>query len=672
MLSLLLAASLFPGFRFNTDVPYWWVTALTLPVQMALLMILLRPLLVLVTLPLNIVTLGLPTLLINSGLLYLAARMGRGLVADSVLDTLLGLAILTAINSAVVGWLGIDETYPFFQSLLHRLGRRLASPRSPLARRGLLLLQVDGLSHASLLRAQLRGRVPAISGLLARGAHTLHRWNCGLPSNTPAVQAGLFYGSRRDAPGYRWYDRIDGRVRSASDSDDLRRLEALAAAHGGALLAGGSCITSFLSGGAAKRLLTLSAQGDPDVTRRRAELTDFSLFWLSPFDYTKALLAAVLDFGAALVWTIVSRLGRRRVRVRRGLKQAATRAVANSLLRETAHFLIKQDIARGVPVIYSNFVGYDEVAHYGGADSHEALASLTGFDRKLRRMLRLARSGAPVEYDVVLLSDHGQSPSVPFARLAGCTLETLVGELAGGKTVASGTSTETSTYLTALLGELEASRAAERARAAARSRRTLAGLRRWTEDAPPRGDPESAGPRVCVSGCLAHVYLAGWRRPATLEEVEGEHPGLVAGLARHAGIGFIVARLGQGGGMAIGAQGVRHLATGEVRGDRDPLAAQTEPEVWVAELQRLLASSLSGDLIINGAALPGGQVVVFEEQISSHGGLGGAQNEPFLIAPTEWQVRAPDLASPESLHALLMRHRPAFGTMLPPRAGHRA
>ena len=31
-----------------------------------------------------------------------------------------------------------------------------------------------------------------LSALLARGTHHLHRWHCGLPSNTPAVQAGFF------------------------------------------------------------------------------------------------------------------------------------------------------------------------------------------------------------------------------------------------------------------------------------------------------------------------------------------------------------------------------------------------------------------------------------------------------------------------------------------------
>ncbi len=644
--------------------PHWWISALVLPVEMALLLIVLRPLLVLATLPLNVVTLGLPTLFINGGLLYLATRLDRGLVMERLPDTLVGLSVLSVINSALVGWLGIDETYPFFQSVLHRLGRRFGPPRSPAIGRGLLLLQVDGLSHASLRRALLRGRVPAISALLARGSHTLYRWQCGIPSNTPAVQAGLLFGSRRHAPGYRWYDREAECLRSASDGADLRRLEALAAADGAPLLAGGSCITSFLSGGAAKRLLTLSAQGDEDDARRRAELTDFSLFWLSPFEYTKALLAAVVDFGAALGWTLIGRLSRRRPGVHRGLKQAATRAVANSLLRETSHFLIKQDLMRGVPVIYSNFVGYDEVAHYGGADSYEALVSLSAFDRKLRRLLRLTRSGAPIAYDVALLSDHGQSASVPFARLDGHTLEELVAGLVGSEAVGAAPGAATPTFVAALLAEMAASQAEERRPAAARSRRTLDRLRRWSYDGPPRGGPRPSGPRVCVSGCLAHIYLTGWDRAAVLPEIEAEHPGLLEGLVQHDGIAFVAARRGDSGGVVIGPRGARDLVTGEIHGDHDPLAAYPDPDRWAVEFARLLASPLSGDLLVNGALLPGGQVCVFEEQLSSHGGLGGPQTEPFLVAPTGWGLRASDLESPEALHACLLRR---FPTTVDPR-----
>ena len=58
-LALLLATSILPGFRIDTTHPGWWMSLIRLPLIFTVLMILLRPLLLFLTLPLNVVTLGL-------------------------------------------------------------------------------------------------------------------------------------------------------------------------------------------------------------------------------------------------------------------------------------------------------------------------------------------------------------------------------------------------------------------------------------------------------------------------------------------------------------------------------------------------------------------------------------------------------------------------------------
>jgi len=654
VLALLLAASILPGFYFDTSQPHWWVFALTVPIEFALLLILLRPLLLLLTLPLNTLTLGLPTLLFNGLILYLAGQTDSSFVINSFGDALVGLVVLTAITTSIVGWLGIDEAYPFFQSVIYRLGRRYGPPRRAEITRGLLMIQVDGLSFPSLERALERGRMPTVTGLLARVSHRLFRWHCGLPSNTPVVQAGLFYGSRAEAPGYRWYDRAARKVRAASHPPDLRLLENRAAAAGGEpLLAGGSCINSFMSGGAAKRLMTLSAQQLPLSDRRQGELADFNLFWLSPYAYTKALLASFWDLGTAIFWGAIGRLGRRRVRLGLSLRRLATRAVANAFLRETAYFWIKQDLVRGIPVIYSNFVGYDEVAHYSGPDTYEAQITLAALDRKLRRLARIIRGGAPIAYDLVLFSDHGQTPSIPFRHRYGRSLEETLAELAGGTSTPLEVPPLGTMHVTTLLEELRESHAGELTRVAARSHRTLerlSGAGREGHELPEEV-PELV---VCVSGCLAHVYVGGSDWPLNLEGIRERYPGFLEKLASHPGIGFVVARREGGGAVVLGGSGLRDLDTGEIRGESDPLAPYPEPDRWAAELRRLVGYQSSGDLLLNGALLPGGEVVVFEDQLSSHGGLGGPQTEPFAILPAYWGTTPQDLASPEDLHAHIL------------------
>jgi hypothetical protein len=102
--------------------------------------------------------------------------------------------------------------------------------------------------------------------------------------------------------------------------------------------------------------------------------------------------------------------------------------------------------------------------------------------------------------------------------------------------------------------------------------------------------------------------------------------------------------------------GVRNLITGELGEWNDPLEQFEDKEFWANELARLMSYRDCGDLVINGAWLADRlRIVVMEEQVSSHGGLGGRQTEPFILLPSDWTVTDLDLDSPEALHRLLKR-----------------
>ncbi|MFO7654484.1 MAG: phage holin family protein [Candidatus Krumholzibacteriia bacterium] len=687
LLGLLLASSLVPGFRIETSEPHWWTVLLVLPVQLAALVILLRPLLLLATLPLNSLTLGFPTLFFNGIILWLVAVLNPAIVITHWWNALVGAAVLTVVTTSVVGWLGLDEAYPLYQALIYRLARRFGRQPEEGFSRGVLLLQIDGLSHTSLRRALERGRMPSVSGLLARGSHRLVRWSCGVPSNTPAVQAGMLYGDRFDVPGYRWYDREARQVRVVNNPADVRLLEERASAAGTPLLKDGSCIGSILSGGAAKRLMTVSAVGDG----RSGERADFNLFFLSPYAYPRAVLASIWDYLAGFVQAVLGRLFTDRPRLRFNPRRLAQRSVANAFLRETAQFWIKQDMVRGVPVIYSNFVGYDDVSHYSDPDAYDAQVSLAAFDRLLRRLRRLARGRRGFAYDVVLLSDHGHTPSIPFRIIYGHTLEAEIAEVAGAVVREALSPDPVAAHVSVLLREMEHTGTGRFGWAVDRGRATLARISRDRQTPAPAGtislaeaeiararvpEPSDRGhdsllagsgePRivVCVSGSLAHVYFADSREPLHLEQVRQLIPGLVERLARHPGVAFVAASRDRGDAVAIGSGGIRNLITGQIVGDEDPLEPFGETGFWSDELAQLMSYPSAGDLVIQGAWWPErDRVVVFEEQTSSHGGLGGRQVEPFLIVPAWWGTREDDLRSPEALgrhfRANLKRYRPS-------------
>jgi hypothetical protein len=203
----------------------------------------------------------------------------------------------------------------------------------------------------------------------------------------------------------------------------------------------------------------------------------------------------------------------------------------------------------------------------------------------------------------------------------------------------------------ALLGELD--RQQGRSWFADRSRRTLSLFSRSKPDATIE-QPKPVQLVVCPSGGLAHIYREGSNRRLNMDEIRSLYPGLIEGLASCEGIEFVIVLNSENEPILIGKNGVRNLVTGEVVGDSDPLAKFSDIELWNSELLKLAKCDDSGDLIINGAVGKKGHIVTFEEQIGSHGGLGGAQNEPFIILPNSFGTVSNDLRSPEDLYRHLI------------------
>jgi len=88
-LSLMLVASLLPGFVIEG-----FYTALILAFILGILNVIIRPVLVVLTLPINFLTLGLFTLVINGGIIWFANTFVKGFETD----------FITAITAAVILW----------------------------------------------------------------------------------------------------------------------------------------------------------------------------------------------------------------------------------------------------------------------------------------------------------------------------------------------------------------------------------------------------------------------------------------------------------------------------------------------------------------------------------------------------------------------------------------
>src|SRR5512141_1566917 len=108
------------------------------------------------------------------------------------------------------------------------------------------------------------------------------------------------------------------------------------------------------------------------------------------------------------------------------------RVLSNVIVRELQTMAILLDVYLGVPIIYSTFMQYDELGHHFGPSSFQALRDLRRTDARIREIRRMVKSVGRREYDVVILSDHGMTPSSSYRVLYGETLGNTVERILEG------------------------------------------------------------------------------------------------------------------------------------------------------------------------------------------------------------------------------------------------
>jgi hypothetical protein len=345
---------------------------------------------------------------------------------------------------------------------------------------------------------------------------------------------------------------------------------------------------------------------------------------------------------------------RRRVtpRVKRGGVYILLRAVINVLLRDLNVSLIAEQLAKGVPAIYVNFVDYDEVAHHAGPTRPEALQTLEGLDRVLGALRRIVEA-LPHEYEIVVLSDHGQSQGATFVQQYGETLTDVVDALVDEpvEPVALTSRAEDWGPVNAFLTSLSLHHSV----AGTVTRRAFGTGGDGVELGPAEREPEhrTAGSEVVVtsSGNMAMIYLADVPGRVSTEELETRHPRLVQGLATHPGIGFVVAESLAEGPVAIGRAGVHVLRTGRVEG-ADPLA-RYGPQAAEALLRHAAVPHVGDLVVVSRLDDHTQEVAAFEELVGCHGGLGGWQTDAVLVHPSRWSVDRP-LVGSNDVHQLLV------------------
>jgi uncharacterized membrane protein YvlD (DUF360 family) len=544
---------------------------------------------------------------------------------DSFWWALLAALVVSAVSVVLEVIFGTNDDDTYTLRVVQRIAKRQGgATRTDVP--GIVFLEIDGLALPVLRRAMRDGNAPHMARWVAEGTHDLTEWEPDLSSQTGASQAGILLGSNDDIPAFRWVDKETGLLTACSAPDDCARIERERVTGIGLLVDGGTSRGNLLSGEAEEVILTVSR-----MEAEKKANPGYRAFFANGFNVTRSLV--LFFWEVVLEWAAALRAIRRDVRPRghRGGIYPFMRAAMCVIVRDLIVYGVLTDMMRGRPAVYATFSSYDEVAHHSGLERADTLEALRKLDQQFGR-IQHARRYAPRPYEIVVLSDHGQTQGATFKQRNGYGLDELVERsLENGSVQEVAGGDEQNAMVGHAIGEATG-------RSQAKAKRS-------------KKDVSDRPVVVLGSGNLGLISLMEEPRRLTLEQIDERHPRLIPSLRSHPHVGWLLVRSSEHGPVALGANGVRYLANDKVEGD-DPLAAfspnagrhllRTDGFPHVADI--MVGSFYDPDLD-EGCA--------FEELISFHGGLGGPQTRPFILHPVELPIPDEAIVGAERVHAVL-------------------
>jgi hypothetical protein len=469
--------------------------------------------------------------------------------------------------------------------------------------RGLVVIHIDGLGADSLENAFRDGDMPFTKSLVETEGYEVHRYRCGIPSTTPFVQAGILYGDNFDIPSFRWWDREQQLLVQFGPGSTFKKVADKYFQGCRPLTQDGACIAACYPAGAVETFgIAYQDRNYSKADKFRPAWSVVLPYLANPLNLVDLLVHGVESVAQTIKAYFESRSG--------GRNTAATYAVTDVLEEMFVHHVTRYAVLKAMrnryPAIYAGFYAFDETGHAFGPDHGYALRILKHVDKTVRKIAE-ARHG---NYELVVLSDHGQIDTIPFKDLK----DVAFGQLVAG---------------------------------------WLPGCRVQEMKGKAYGpDEEQATGQVNLtySGGLAHLYFANRAKRMRYSELTSQFPELARQIAQVDGVALVMARDGQEDVFLTGGQEFRGEAVNPV------LAEYDDPGILLAQLSRLNSFEMSGDLVIFGAFKEGKQVN-FETQAGGHGSIGGEQAHPFVLAKREWELDTTSVNGSHELHPILSRLR---------------
>jgi hypothetical protein len=509
--------------------------------------------------------------------------------------------------------------------------KRLDLEKGKRAKKRFIIIQIDSLPYDIMKRFLDKGSCKYINSLIEKDGYNLQKYNCGVPSGTPHVQAGIMYGDNSMIPGFRFVDKKNKRQISFGNPAHVRYMEKKFFTKKKGILEQGSSYSNHWSGGADHSIFTMSTITQKKRWKRIKE----SDLWLFLFLYPRSIgrvlyystTELLIEIGELIAHPFIKLFRPKRAIF--GFWIPFRRILFHSIGAEVITIGVLTDIKRNVPKIYANFLNYDDVAHLRGPNSTAAYFIVRAMDRRIRRICRKAGN----EYDIFVISDHGMVDAVTFKSINRMTLSDFIQKCARVKSFQLSSAFE---------GRLTVMRIV--------LNKTLDFLSyvstplKWIGTAAAKGALNVLKPKkyrfvwdkseqifVLDSCCLASVYFNVKNHRMELKEISRRYPKLIDKLLRNRGIGIVMVKdrdnmilFGKGGKITITPKD--HKLEG-----KDFLKQYGNEKLLIKQLRDYNKLKYVADLVLRGNYVDG-NMVSFTDHVGSHGGIGGNMTWPFFIS----------------------------------------
>jgi hypothetical protein len=293
----------------------------------------------------------------------------------------------------------------------------------------------------------------------------------------------------------------------------------------------------------------------------------------------------------------------------------------HNIIETVAEAKLKEAMKEGKPIVYTDMVSYDDVAHTDGHHSEAAFKLLTDIDARVGRLIDASKK-VDRKYDVVIFSDHGQTPADLFHMRYGQEAGKLFKGLARDSALAAGKKFDGNTI-------------------------------HFTHVA-----------------SIGNLYFDFTKKVAQKNEIEKNYPGLMDKMAAHPGVGMIGIRQGdhiilKSTGALPGQDTIKSKGNSEIdiapdgtytiKG-KNLFAEYGDEKVVASQVINYMNVEHTGDIVVFAPYNKEKDKTISYETsnfVSIHGGLGGEQLRPFILENTDADYSNIDITETDQLHELL-------------------